>query len=111
MVGERLSVPCELGSTPTLLIIFCGIQVMSEYWAPVHLGWEARFTDYSTVVPSGRWRSGFHVSGRAKGLATVEQSNLAKTPDVMMVDISFLAVKKTTLPVNFKLIIGHLIIQ
>ncbi|MFS7915469.1 hypothetical protein Hanom_Chr02g00165691 [Helianthus anomalus] len=40
--------------------------------APVRLGWEARFTDYSTAVPSGGWRSGFRASGRAKGLAAVE---------------------------------------
>ncbi|KAJ0636225.1 hypothetical protein HanOQP8_Chr17g0659531 [Helianthus annuus] len=36
------------------------------------LGWETRFTDYSTVVPSDGWRSGFRASGRAKGLALVE---------------------------------------
>ncbi|MFS7963029.1 hypothetical protein Hanom_Chr08g00733371 [Helianthus anomalus] len=60
--------------------------------APVRLDGRRDFTDYSTVVPSGRWRSGFRASGRAKGLATVEWSTLATTPGVAMIWTSFLVV-------------------
>ncbi|MFS8020116.1 hypothetical protein Hanom_Chr15g01411771 [Helianthus anomalus] len=31
MVGKKLGVPCDPGSTPTLPIIFCSIQVKDEY--------------------------------------------------------------------------------
>ncbi|KAF5822430.1 hypothetical protein HanXRQr2_Chr01g0026401 [Helianthus annuus] len=61
------------GSTPTLPIIFCGIQVKGEYgWRRFVLDGRRGFTDYSTVMPSGGWMSGFRAYGRAKRLATVE---------------------------------------
>ncbi|MFS8005388.1 hypothetical protein Hanom_Chr13g01236821 [Helianthus anomalus] len=70
---ERFGVTCDPGSTRTLPIIFCGIQVKGEYgWRRFVLDERRGFTDYSTVVPSGGWRSGFRASERAKGLATVE---------------------------------------
>ncbi|MFS7946207.1 hypothetical protein Hanom_Chr06g00533291 [Helianthus anomalus] len=73
VVGERLGVPCDPGSTLTLPIIFCGIQVMGEYgWCRFVLDGSRGFTDYSTVVPSGGWRLGLRASVRAKGLAVVE---------------------------------------
>ncbi|MFS8003820.1 hypothetical protein Hanom_Chr13g01218361 [Helianthus anomalus] len=73
VVMERLGVHCNPGSTPTLPIIFCSIQVKGEYgWRWFVLDGRRGFTDYSIVVPSGGWRSGFRASGRAKGLATVE---------------------------------------
>ncbi|MFS7984058.1 hypothetical protein Hanom_Chr11g00982041 [Helianthus anomalus] len=54
MVGERHGFPCDPGSTPTLPIIFCGIQVKGEYgWRRFILDGRRGFTDYSTVVPSG----------------------------------------------------------
>ncbi|MFS7918335.1 hypothetical protein Hanom_Chr03g00199771 [Helianthus anomalus] len=73
MVGEKLNVSYDLDSIPTLSIIFCGIQVKGEYgWRRFVLDGRRGFTDYSNVVPSGGWRSGFCASGRAKGLAAVE---------------------------------------
>ncbi|MFS7989224.1 hypothetical protein Hanom_Chr11g01044211 [Helianthus anomalus] len=52
----------------SLLIIFCGIQVWAENgWRLFFLNGRRSFTDYSTWVPSGGWRSGFRESGRAKG--------------------------------------------
>ncbi|MFS8006486.1 hypothetical protein Hanom_Chr14g01249711 [Helianthus anomalus] len=73
VVGERLGVTCDPCLTPTLLIILCGIQVKGEYgWRRFVLDGRQGFTDYSTVVPLGRWRLGFCTSGRAKGLAAVE---------------------------------------
>ncbi|MFS8030428.1 hypothetical protein Hanom_Chr17g01533891 [Helianthus anomalus] len=73
VVGERLGVPCDSGSTLTLSIIFCVIRVNGEYgWRRFVLDGRRGFTDYSTVMPSDRWRSGFRASGRAKGLAAVE---------------------------------------
>ncbi|MFS7940623.1 hypothetical protein Hanom_Chr05g00466621 [Helianthus anomalus] len=70
---EKLDVLCDSGSTPLHLVIFYGIQVKHEYgWRQFVLDRMRGFTDYSTVVPSGGWRSGFRVSGRAKGLAAVE---------------------------------------
>ncbi|MFS7987011.1 hypothetical protein Hanom_Chr11g01016981 [Helianthus anomalus] len=74
MVGEKLSVSCDPALTPTLLIIFCGIQVKGKYgWRRFVLdgrlgftdGWRRfvfngrrGFNDYSTVVLSDGWRSG-----------------------------------------------------
>ncbi|MFS7986893.1 hypothetical protein Hanom_Chr11g01015601 [Helianthus anomalus] len=73
VVGEKLGVSYDPGSTPTLPIIFCGIQAKGEYgWRWFVLDERRGFTDYSTVVPSGEWRSGFRASGRAKGMAAVE---------------------------------------
>ncbi|MFS8031855.1 hypothetical protein Hanom_Chr17g01550831 [Helianthus anomalus] len=63
----------DSGSTITLPIIFCGIGVKGEYgWRRFVLDRRRSFTDYSTVVHSGGWRSGFRASGRTKGLAAVE---------------------------------------
>ncbi|KAF5822984.1 hypothetical protein HanXRQr2_Chr01g0033321 [Helianthus annuus] len=62
-----------MSSTLTLSIIFYGIQVKGKYgWRRFVLDGRRGFTDYSTVVPSSGWRSGFRASGRAKGLAAVE---------------------------------------
>ncbi|KAF5791816.1 hypothetical protein HanXRQr2_Chr09g0399121 [Helianthus annuus] len=73
VVGEKLDVPCDPHSTPTLPIIFYDIQVKGEYrWRRFVLDGRRDFTDYSTVVPSGRWRPGFRTSRMANGLATVE---------------------------------------
>ncbi|MFS7968855.1 hypothetical protein Hanom_Chr09g00802401 [Helianthus anomalus] len=73
VVEKRLVVPCDPGSTPTLYIIFYGIQVMCEYgWRRFVLDGRRCFTDYSTVVPSGGWRSTFCATGGVKGLAAVE---------------------------------------
>ncbi|MFS7933406.1 hypothetical protein Hanom_Chr04g00379421 [Helianthus anomalus] len=73
VVGEKFGIPCDSGSTTTLLIIFCDIRVKGEYrWHRFVLDGRRSFTDYSTVVPSSGWKSGFRASGRAKGLATVE---------------------------------------
>uniref|UniRef100_A0A251VRG7 Uncharacterized protein n=1 Tax=Helianthus annuus TaxID=4232 RepID=A0A251VRG7_HELAN len=48
-------------------------QVKGKYgWRRFVLDGRRGFTDYSTVVPSSGWRSGFRASGRAKGLAAVE---------------------------------------
>ncbi|MFS7969043.1 hypothetical protein Hanom_Chr09g00804531 [Helianthus anomalus] len=52
------------------------------------------FIDYSTVVPSGGWRSGFRASRRAKGLAAIEKSTMATAPGVTVTGTSFLSVKK-----------------
>ncbi|KAJ0601498.1 hypothetical protein HanRHA438_Chr00c01g0842611 [Helianthus annuus] len=41
-------------------------------WRRFVLDGRRGFTDYSSVVPSGGWRSGFRASERAKGLAVVE---------------------------------------
>ncbi|MFS7961226.1 hypothetical protein Hanom_Chr08g00712481 [Helianthus anomalus] len=50
---EKLIVPCDSGSTSTLPIIFCGIQVKGEYgWRRFVLDGRQGFTDHSTVVPS-----------------------------------------------------------
>ncbi|MFS7925594.1 hypothetical protein Hanom_Chr04g00286891 [Helianthus anomalus] len=44
-----------------------------EYgWRRSILDGRRGFTDYSTVVPSGGWMSGFRPSGRTKGLTAVE---------------------------------------
>ncbi|MFS7990883.1 hypothetical protein Hanom_Chr11g01064161 [Helianthus anomalus] len=68
MVVKRLGVLCNPNSTPTLSIIFCGIQVKGEYgWRWFVLDRSRVFIDYYTVVPSGGWRTGFRASGRAKG--------------------------------------------
>ncbi|MFS7954955.1 hypothetical protein Hanom_Chr07g00636761 [Helianthus anomalus] len=68
-----LGVPYDPSSTPTLPIIFCGIQVKGEYgWCRFVFDGRRGFIDYSTVVSSGRWTSGFRASGRAKGLVAVE---------------------------------------
>ncbi|MFS7901739.1 hypothetical protein Hanom_Chr01g00003261 [Helianthus anomalus] len=73
MVGKRFGVSYDSSSTLIHPIIFCGIQVKSEYgWRRFVLDGRRRFTDYSTVVSSGGWRSGFRVSEKAKGLAAVE---------------------------------------
>ncbi|MFS7979623.1 hypothetical protein Hanom_Chr10g00929881 [Helianthus anomalus] len=64
---------CDPGSTSTLLIIFCDIRVKGRYvWRRFVLDRRRGFTDYSTVVPSDGWRSGFRASVRAKGLTAVE---------------------------------------
>ncbi|MFS7950568.1 hypothetical protein Hanom_Chr07g00584771 [Helianthus anomalus] len=76
VVRESLGVSCDTSSTPTLPVIRV---------APVCFGWDVRFTDYSIVVSSGGWRSGFRAFGRAKGLATVEESTLATMPSITMV--------------------------
>ncbi|KAF5758181.1 putative transcription factor BES/BZR family [Helianthus annuus] len=48
-------------------------KVKSEYgWHRFDLDGRRVFTDYSTIVSSGGWRSGFHTSGSAKGLATIK---------------------------------------
>ncbi|MFS7923223.1 hypothetical protein Hanom_Chr03g00258151 [Helianthus anomalus] len=53
MVVERLDVPCDPGSTLTLPISFCGIQVKGEYeWRRFVLYGRQDFTDYSIVVLS-----------------------------------------------------------
>ncbi|MFS8025359.1 hypothetical protein Hanom_Chr16g01474011 [Helianthus anomalus] len=53
MLGEKLSVFCDTGSTPTFLTIFCGIQVKDEYgWRRFVLDGRRHFTDYSTIVSS-----------------------------------------------------------
>ncbi|MFS7949323.1 hypothetical protein Hanom_Chr06g00570191 [Helianthus anomalus] len=52
------------------------------------------FTDYSIVVTSGGWRSGFRASGRGKGLTMVEQSTLTTTSSITVIDTLFLTVKK-----------------
>ncbi|KAJ0637566.1 hypothetical protein HanOQP8_Chr17g0675381 [Helianthus annuus] len=73
VVREKLGVPCDPGPTPTLPIIFFGIQVKGEYgWRRFVLDGRRGFTDYSIVVSLDGWRSGFRASGRAKGLAAVE---------------------------------------
>ncbi|MFS7988158.1 hypothetical protein Hanom_Chr11g01031361 [Helianthus anomalus] len=73
VVVERLGVSCDQGSSPTIPIILCGIQMKGEYgWRRFVLDGRQGFTDYSTFVPSGGWRSGFRAYGRAKGLAAVE---------------------------------------
>ncbi|MFS7971625.1 hypothetical protein Hanom_Chr09g00835041 [Helianthus anomalus] len=47
--------------------------VKSEYgWRRFVLDWRRGFTDYSNVVSSGGWRSGFPAFGRAKGLAAIK---------------------------------------
>ncbi|KAJ0481531.1 hypothetical protein HanIR_Chr13g0643541 [Helianthus annuus] len=48
------------------------------------------FTDYSTVMHSGEWRSGFRASRRAKGLAAI----LGTAPSVAVVGTLFLAIQK-----------------
>ncbi|MFS8031113.1 hypothetical protein Hanom_Chr17g01541941 [Helianthus anomalus] len=54
VVVKRLDIPCDLGSTLTLPIIFCGIQVKGEDgWRLFVLAGGEVFTDYSTVVSSG----------------------------------------------------------
>ncbi|MFS7901203.1 hypothetical protein Hanom_Chr00s178887g01831341 [Helianthus anomalus] len=73
VVREKFGVLYDTGSTLSLLIIFCCIQVNGEYgWRRFVLDGRRGFTDYSTVVFSGGWRSGFHRSRRAKGLAAIE---------------------------------------
>ncbi|MFS8003169.1 hypothetical protein Hanom_Chr13g01210731 [Helianthus anomalus] len=73
VVGERFGVTCDLGSTPTLPIILCGIQVKSEYgWRRFVLDRRRSFIDYSIVVPSCGCMSGFRASGRVKRLVAVE---------------------------------------
>ncbi|MFS7932247.1 hypothetical protein Hanom_Chr04g00365601 [Helianthus anomalus] len=48
-------------------------NVKVEYgWRRFILDGRRGFTDYSTDVSSGGWRSGFRASRRANGLATVE---------------------------------------
>ncbi|MFS7915671.1 hypothetical protein Hanom_Chr02g00168001 [Helianthus anomalus] len=67
VVGKNIGILCDLGSIPTL-IIFCGIQVKSEYgWRRFDLDGRRGFIDYSTVVPPGGWRSGFRASGESQG--------------------------------------------
>ncbi|MFS7964646.1 hypothetical protein Hanom_Chr08g00752791 [Helianthus anomalus] len=71
--GQKLDILCDLGSTVTLPIIFCGIRVKGKYvWCQFVLDGRRGFTDYSTVVPLDGWMSGFRASGRVKGLAAVE---------------------------------------
>ncbi|MFS8024976.1 hypothetical protein Hanom_Chr16g01469601 [Helianthus anomalus] len=75
--------------------IFCGIQVKDEYgWRRFVLDGRRGFTDYSTIVPSGGRRSDFRSSGRAKGLVVVEWSTLATSPDITVIDTSFLVIEK-----------------
>ncbi|MFS7973076.1 hypothetical protein Hanom_Chr09g00852341 [Helianthus anomalus] len=85
VVGERIGVPCDSGPIPTLLIIFCGIQVKSEYgWRRFDLDERRGFTDYSTVMPSGGWRSGFRACGesqRAGGGRVVDLGHNARCHD------------------------------
>ncbi|MFS7998519.1 hypothetical protein Hanom_Chr12g01154821 [Helianthus anomalus] len=73
LVEEKFIVLCDPGSTLNLSIIFCVIQVKAEYaWRRFVLDGRRVFTDYSTVVPLGGWRSGFRASREAKGLAAVK---------------------------------------
>ncbi|KAJ0579019.1 hypothetical protein HanIR_Chr05g0254311 [Helianthus annuus] len=73
VVGNKIGVSCDSVSILTLLIILCGIRVKSEYgWRRFDLDGRRGLTDYSTVVLSGGWRSGFRASGRDKGLTAIE---------------------------------------
>ncbi|KAM0064040.1 hypothetical protein Hdeb2414_s0003g00097991 [Helianthus debilis subsp. tardiflorus] len=57
-----------LGLILTLLVIFWGIQVKSEYgWRRFDLDERQGFTDYSIVVHSSGWRSGFRASRESQG--------------------------------------------
>ncbi|MFS8008314.1 hypothetical protein Hanom_Chr14g01271251 [Helianthus anomalus] len=74
--------------------MLCGIQVMGEYgWCWFILDRMRGFTDFTSAVPSGGWMLGFHASGRAKGLAAVEESTLATTPGDKVISTSFLTVQ------------------
>ncbi|MFS7932770.1 hypothetical protein Hanom_Chr04g00371841 [Helianthus anomalus] len=56
-----IGVPSDLGSILTF-IIFCAIQVKSEYgWRRFNLDERRDFTDYSIVVPSGGWSGSTHL--------------------------------------------------
>ncbi|MFS7914390.1 hypothetical protein Hanom_Chr02g00152791 [Helianthus anomalus] len=51
-----------------IIIILCGIKVKGEYgWRRFVMDGRRGFTNYSTVVPLGEWRSGFRVYERANG--------------------------------------------
>ncbi|MFS7935246.1 hypothetical protein Hanom_Chr05g00401221 [Helianthus anomalus] len=69
VVGERFGVICDSGSTFTLPVIYCSIQLKGKYrWCRFILDRRRGLTDYSTLMPS-QWMSGFRTSGRGKRLA------------------------------------------
>ncbi|MFS7942857.1 hypothetical protein Hanom_Chr06g00493391 [Helianthus anomalus] len=69
VVGEKIGVPFDPGLIFILFIIFCGIQVNSEYgWCRFNSDGRRGFMDYSIVVPSGGWRSGFRACRESQGV-------------------------------------------
>ncbi|MFS7931029.1 hypothetical protein Hanom_Chr04g00351171 [Helianthus anomalus] len=73
VIEERFGISCDLSSTPTLPITFCGIQVKGEYgWRRFVLDGRRAFTDYSTVIPFGRVEVGFSRIWESRGLMAVE---------------------------------------
>ncbi|MFS7910462.1 hypothetical protein Hanom_Chr02g00106611 [Helianthus anomalus] len=62
-LGKELVFIVNSGLILTLLIIFCNMQLKSEYgWRWFDLDERRDFIDYSTLVTSGGWRSGFRAS-------------------------------------------------
>ncbi|MFS7999975.1 hypothetical protein Hanom_Chr12g01172941 [Helianthus anomalus] len=92
VVGERIGFSFDPGSILTLL---CGIQVKSKYgWRWFDLDEKRGFTDYSTIVPSGRWRLGFRASEESQGAGGGRVVKLGTTSGVMVIHTSFLVVQK-----------------
>ncbi|MFS7993331.1 hypothetical protein Hanom_Chr12g01092811 [Helianthus anomalus] len=89
-----------------MILIFCGINVMAEYgWRRFVLDGRRGFTDYSTVVSSSGWRSGFYTSGRVKGWRWLSSQPWPQ-PGVTIIGTSFLTIKKIhmlNLPIIVKL--------
>ncbi|MFS7948583.1 hypothetical protein Hanom_Chr06g00561621 [Helianthus anomalus] len=94
MVGKRLGVPSDPGSTPTLAIIFCGIQVKGEYgWCRFVLDERRGFTDYFSCLRTGEGRLSAH-RGEPRGWRRKSSRHWLQRSVSWWLTCSFLAVQK-----------------